>query len=343
MRIFVGEYVSGGGLVSTPLDDIAPSLRREGAAMLRALTEDLSEVAEVVVAVDWRLTESFDGGRLDIRPISQTVGIWHQWISAAARCEKAILVAPEIDGTLAKGVAMLRAAGIDVVACSGEFLRAASDKWLTAKTLLGAGVAHPASIIAGDRRFAAQMPATSRYVVKPRDGCGTHSIRMCDELPAACGDLASNEICQVYVDGRAVSIATIATDSQVLFLPAVDQILDSSTCEYEGGSGPLDEDSQRRASHLVSRAITAMPPKMRGFVGFDLLLGEEPGQDVLIEINPRLTTSYVGLRKMVDSNLAAHMIGLAGDPIACSVQPHGVRWTADGAVSWADGLHPSAT
>lgn len=52
MRIFVGEYVSGGGLADQAIDEIPSSLRREGTAMLQAIVSDLSEVAETVVPLD---------------------------------------------------------------------------------------------------------------------------------------------------------------------------------------------------------------------------------------------------------------------------------------------------
>jgi tyramine---L-glutamate ligase len=339
MRIFVAEYVSGGGLVSTPLNEIPASLRREGCAMIRALIQDMARVADVVTPIDWRLTEMFDDDSVDIRPISQVTGIWHQWIAAASMCEKAIIVAPETDGTLAKGVAMLRAAGIDVVACSGEFLRVASDKWLTAKTLLGAGVAHPVSITTHDQYYFNKMPTFERYVVKPRDGCGTHRIRLYESLAVARSEMASDEICQPMMPGRPISIALIANETQFCFLPAVNQHLDLESCEYEGGSGPLDDDGQRRACSLAARAVAAMPPMMRGYVGFDLLLGDTPSGDTVIEINPRLSTSYVGLRKIVGTNLAAHMIGVATDPIQSIVPVDSVRWTADGVVSTSNDLH----
>ncbi len=37
MRIFVGEYVCGGGLSAEEFNDIPASLRQEGAAMLNAI------------------------------------------------------------------------------------------------------------------------------------------------------------------------------------------------------------------------------------------------------------------------------------------------------------------
>ena len=47
MRIFVGEYVCGGGLAEQTLEEIPAGLRREGAAMLQSIVSDLAEVVRI--------------------------------------------------------------------------------------------------------------------------------------------------------------------------------------------------------------------------------------------------------------------------------------------------------
>jgi predicted ATP-grasp superfamily ATP-dependent carboligase len=65
----------------------------------------------------------------------------------------------------------------------------------------------------------------------------------------------------------------------------------------------------------------------------DLVLGEETCW--LIEINPRPTTSYVGLRRVVDLNMAAAIWQACRDgslPVAVPVPPpatFGGRWAGD--------------
>lgn len=70
-----------------------------------------------------------------------------------------------------------------------------------------------------------------------------------------------------------------------------------------------------------------------GYLGIDLVLGDDPGghDDTVIEINPRLTTSYVGLRALARENLAAAMLAVAhGERPALSWRLAGVQFTADG-------------
>ena len=56
-------------------------------------------------------------------------------------------------------------------------------------------------------------------------------------------------------------------------------------------------------------------PGLQGYVGVDVVLGDDR-RDWAIEINPRLTTSYVGLRALARFNLAEAMLAaVRGDPL----------------------------
>jgi predicted ATP-grasp superfamily ATP-dependent carboligase len=70
-------------------------------------------------------------------------------------------------------------------------------------------------------------------------------------------------------------------------------------------------------------------------LGVDLVLGHDPSgsDDVVIEINPRLTTSYVGLRALSDGNLAAAMLAIAaGHDVELSWQEGSIEFEAAGRV-----------
>jgi predicted ATP-grasp superfamily ATP-dependent carboligase len=332
MRVFVGEFICGGGFARLPIDQVPQSLQQEGAAMLGGIASDLVQVADVVVPLDPRLEIEVNDGQVvhndpDKPPLPQ-------WIEAARGCDAALIIAPENEGTLAKVVGVLRSAGLDVIAGSGDFLRVASDKLLTARTLHAAGVAHPPFLASSDNRLESELEGFDKYVMKPRDGCGTQSIRTFDSLPQARSEMTPGEILQPWIDGQPISITVVVHGATQTVLPAVEQFIDPQTCAYAGGRGPLDDDAQRRATSLAAAALAAVPGA-RGFVGLDLMLGEKPSQDCVIEINPRVTTSYVGLRKMINGNIAARLLGLESGPVACSQAAGSVRWTPAGEV-WVD-------
>jgi predicted ATP-grasp superfamily ATP-dependent carboligase len=75
---------------------------------------------------------------------------------------------------------------------------------------------------------------------------------------------------------------------------------------------------------------------LSGYVGVDLILGNaaDGSKDIAIEINPRLTTSYVGLRALARFNLAEAMLALALGQQLPEITWHSgiVRFLADGTV-----------
>jgi predicted ATP-grasp superfamily ATP-dependent carboligase len=92
----------------------------------------------------------------------------------------------------------------------------------------------------------------------------------------------------------------------------------------------LDE----RARRLARAAVQSLPDPV-GWVGVDLVFGnDEKGRDdTVIEINPRLTTSYVGLRAICRENLAAAMLAVAqGRRPALSWRAEAIQFTADGRI-----------
>ena len=103
---------------------------------------------------------------------------------------------------------------------------------------------------------------------------------------------------------------------------------------YRGGKLPLEAPLDARARRIALAAIAALP-EPRGYLGVDLVLGEadDGSADRVIEINPRLTTSYVGLRALARSNLAAAMLAVAhGHEPHLSFGTDQLEFTADGTI-----------
>src|SRR5262249_45038295 len=83
---------------------------------------------------------------------------------------------------------------------------------------------------------------------------------------------------------------------------------------YRGGRLPLLPEFARRAEAIARQALAGIPG-LCGYIGVDLVLGDD-GRDWAIEINPRLTTSYLGLRVLAKTNLAAAILHIAAGEAA---------------------------
>jgi predicted ATP-grasp superfamily ATP-dependent carboligase len=102
---------------------------------------------------------------------------------------------------------------------------------------------------------------------------------------------------------------------------------------YLGGRLPLPDNLDRRARRLAQRASECVEG-LHGWFGVDLVLGdaEDGSGDVAIEINPRLTTSYLGLRQLAYFNLAETLLAIArGSPLPSW------EWGTDAIAFEADG------
>lgn len=321
MLIFLAEFVTGGGLWSWGVDASATdSLVVEGEAMVRAVARDLAQIpgVELVVARDVRWSGSgFEPARLDwIENAAAERACYARW---AARGAQALVLAPELRGALTERIAWCDADGMSMISAGREFAALASDKWACHERLAAGGVPRPRTW-----RWAAgqSFPDDLLFplVVKPNDGAGSlgvcrarNSVELSNVFAAASDDLSPAWVFEEQIAGRAVSVAALCGPAGATLLPACEQRLGgASGFEYQGGRGPLAPNAQRRAERLARTALAALPPA-RGYVGFDLVLGEgDAGErDAVIEVNPRLTTSYVGLRRLVEGNLAEAMLRAA--------------------------------
>jgi predicted ATP-grasp superfamily ATP-dependent carboligase len=79
---------------------------------------------------------------------------------------------------------------------------------------------------------------------------------------------------------------------------------------YQGGSLPLPLDFEYRALILAQKTLRDFDG-LNGWVGVDLILGPDIKglKDFVFEINPRLTTSYLGARHHLRINPASLWVG----------------------------------
>jgi predicted ATP-grasp superfamily ATP-dependent carboligase len=138
-------------------------------------------------------------------------------------------------------------------------------------------------------------------------------------------------VLQGYVRGVPASVSLLADGVGAVALAANAQSVRAARpFAYRGGATPLDHPLAGRAMETALRACRALPG-LRGYVGVDLVLTES--EAVVIEVNPRLTTSYLGLRAALEGNLAAlALAACAGTLPAPPPLRRRVRFSAAGRV-----------
>ena len=325
MKILVYEHFTALG------DAAPPPLRREGGAMLRALAADLSRAGHDVAVdapsrgrahrrrVPGSASDSADpGGNGGRGPANGTAGSVGSFRAAAKNVDAVWIIAPETGGRLERLTRAALDEGVAVLGSSPRAIRTAGSKWRTARALERAGVpvvptlrvpAHAARLNGGTGwRFP--------LVLKPDDGVGCEGVELIrgeEELGRVrrTAALRSHRLIQPRLPGVAASVAVLVGPGVALPLAVASQRLRiGATFRYSGGEVPMDSPLAGRARALAVQACRAIPG-LAGYVGVDLIL--TPEGPVVVEVNPRLTTSYLGLRAATRTNLAAAAIrALAG-------------------------------
>ena len=151
-------------------------------------------------------------------------------------------------------------------------------------------------------------------------------------------------IAQQYIPGFAASVAFLIGPTRTVPLIPCQQLLSADgRFTYLGGRLPIAPDLASRAHRVATEAVRCVPGLL-GYVGVDFVLGDD-GRDWAIEINPRLTTSYVGLRALARFNLAEAMLAVVQDrPLpVLAWRDRQLEFTPDGRVFDAAPTPPGAT
>jgi predicted ATP-grasp superfamily ATP-dependent carboligase len=344
MRVFAYEALSAGA-ISDPSP--AGSLRAEGWAMLSALLEDLVRIPQVETVTSLQARSVGEGiagfPRLRFGLVKCEIteaGFaeeLHLFRKLAAQADFTLVIAPETEGLLYQRCRLVEECGGKLLGPSSEAIRLTSDKLVLAGFLRNRGIPTPPCVVA---EFDGQV--TYPAVMKPRDGAGSQAtvlVRKSADIErslamARAEGWTGELILQPFIPGQACSVSFLIGDAHVEALLPVSQILsDDGRFRYQGGCIPLAAPLAARATRLAACAVQALPG-LHGYVGVDLVLGsaEDGSEDYVIEINPRLTTSYVGLRALVKSNLAEAMI-----QAACGQAFGPLEWDVGSVRFWPEG------
>ncbi len=332
MRLLVYEFVTGGGWYSLAPEPPAGSLLAEGLAMLLASAADFARVpgCRVEVLRDWRLPAFDVPGEIAQTVVGNQADELAALERLAAVCDWTIVIAPEIGGMLSDRCRRVVQHG-RLLEPAMETIELASDKHRTAEHLAVAGVRTPRGVAVEPGEC---LPRAFTYpsVLKPRDGAGSHSVRLLREFDPSIVVHEPSRLEQ-YCPGLAASVSFLCGPQQQLALaPCRQRLSDDGRFSYLGGE-LLNAELADRAQQIAASAVAALPGVL-GYLGVDLVLGDDPTgrQDTVIEINPRLTTSYTGLRASSNINLAAAMLSIAsGERVSIDFTP-GVKWDAAGNV-----------
>lgn len=300
--------------------------------MRRALAEDFALVPGL------RVRMTLDE-RLDAEPGPwEVVRLGRDGLGPlAGQAHYTLCVAPETDGILHDHARALRGPATSIGSTPGAIALAA-DKMALARHWTRRGLPTPparAIDLDGPALPTIDYPA----VLKPLDGAGSVDTLLLtgpDDLPPS-GSFPRPMLVQPFVPGVPMSASfLIDGDGRASLVGVARQrvAIEAGRFHYLGGvvSAAIACDEARAAVESV--------PGLKGWVGVDFVRDEATGRITLLELNPRVTTSYVGLRRLYPPGELARA-WMAGIGLGVDFGPRGptplpspssVRFDADGTV-----------
>jgi predicted ATP-grasp superfamily ATP-dependent carboligase len=285
--------------------------------MLRRLVADLGDIPGTIVHV--ALDEAASGLPLSdaARRHSIVTDVRARWNTIAAEVDAVWAIAPESDGILGGIARWIEGSGRISLGCPPVAIAIAASKQTTADVLSQ----HGTPTVAARRCTPGfDLPASRHgWVVKPDDGVaaeGTRYLATRDDVRRWCGEnpLAQGFVVQPFVPGKPISMSLLAQDGTAWLLACNVQDVrrTGDGFAYCGGIvGGAEE--LRPVLTPIAAGIAFALPELWGYVGVDLIANDDG--PVVLEINPRLTTSYIGLRESIGTNPAELVVRLVDQPL----------------------------
>jgi predicted ATP-grasp superfamily ATP-dependent carboligase len=322
LRLLVYEHVSGGGFAD---EAMPPSVLSEGFGMLRTLISDFEAAGHsVTTTLDSRIARLNPPIDADcVVPVFSSHEAQVKLREVSEQADAAYVIAPETDGLLGSLVEVVEQTGAASLNCPASAIGKVSDKVVFYEFLRKLGLPLPETItfsVADDLKEikkAVRGNLDFPVIFKPSNGvscCGLSVVKN-EEYVAGAVDKVKKEssskhfLVQELIKGAAASVSLLSTGNAAVPISLNRQDVTIETPEacssYSGGLVPFDNPLQAEAFEVAEKIVKSFP-NFSGYIGVDLVLTEEKA--VAIEINPRLTTSYVGSRRVANFNPAQAIV-----------------------------------
>jgi len=319
MRIFVSEFLTCGACAE---EDLPESLLREGQCMLQCILEDCLRIPDCHVVTTW--DHRLDQQKLPNDPNLELITSFtqneeeHHFKRLTTACDLTYVIAPEFENILAERRMFVDECGGRFAGPSLATIELGSDKLRFAEYVRSNALRTIQTELVPLEE--SSLPFPYPVVVKPRDGAGSqntfllHSDEEWKHVAEAIADPSQTGemICQPFERGTPISIGIIAdNNNQPDILPVVHQrISEDGRFQYLGGLLPmnLSEQMTRKLQEHLQQFV-ALLPEWHGYMSIDIILPENENEPpIFVELNPRLSTSFIGYRQLTSQNLTERIL-----------------------------------
>ena len=311
MKLFVYEHITSGALIN---EDLPPSLAHEGNNMLVALVNDLFQLPNIslIILRDARMIPLPDVINYhQCYTINSDEEFQHYYAVALNSADAVLPIAPETDNTLNLILRSILDNHKKILTSNLQASELCGNKYHCYQHLLTHSIATPKTCLASKWSHHTLSSSTG-YIVKPIDGAGcvdTLFFAYASTLEMWLAE-QTNEldalIVQPYIVGLHVSLNLLCSDNDCLVLAINEQHIkmDNNQLIFCGNTVNSTSEEQLRFSDAtdIAKRIHHAIDGLWGFIGVDLIVTEN--SILILDINPRLTNSYIGLANSLKHNPA---------------------------------------
>lgn len=267
MKILVAEYAVG--------EDV-PEFMLEGKAMLDTLVRSF-------VSCGHEVFYPTAGIELDSGEAVLTDDLEDALVSISKKCDAGLIIAP--DELLADLTRVVEENTVNL-GCPPGSVELCADKLECARVLEKNNIPVPKTTGHGDYRGA--------HVIKPRYGCASENT-----YKSTSGTLKDGFIATRFIEGEHLSVSLISGKTQLPLTVNKQLIEINDSLSYKGGI--INYQCERSDDVIEVAKKTARVLGCQGYTGVDIVLGDVP---YVIDVNPRPTTSIIGIAKILDTGIA---------------------------------------
>ncbi len=306
MKILILEYfISRGGLLNQKI-----SFYSEGIKMLNTLLHSFSDIenTEITTYINSDFFHFFPK-RYKNKNISFKKTDIKKGVDYFSYLDKNIsdeydfflLTAPESDNILYKLSKLLENKGIVNLASSSDTVSMTGNKWTVYNSLKNKAVKQPPTFLIDNLKKKNDFQNQSNDLNFPALAKAVYSAGSELEIINEKKDLDNldgqkNYLLQQLLTGIPGSISVLAAEDDFEILSINKQIIDQKNYKYLGGiiDYPFPEQNELKK---MAAEVKETFPCLKGYFGIDFIYSE--GKYYLLEINPRITSSIIGLSQKV--------------------------------------------
>ena len=290
-KILIYEYITGGGLIN---EDLTSDLMHEATLMTRSLYQacENSRYFHCDHLLDYRLKDRYKDNSVIIKKKDDLYDL-----NLLCKYDYILPVMPESNFILYNYAKFLESNKINMLLSDSETIRLCSDKYEFYKFIN----INKLNTMKTYLKYTKNMNG-NKFVIKDRYGVGCSFIQITTDVNKL-KIVSSNNIIQDYKIGIDYSVSVFFSKDSFKLLTINKQLIKINKNNQIYLSGIIINvryEYYMKILRIVSK-IKNILPGLKGFVGIDLLINDK--EIFIIEINPRLTTSFGGIHHTLGINI----------------------------------------